>query len=64
MIAEDSRLGKYKTVYSYDLRLTLQSRASEDHPYYVQADWHLLICKARMSRNGRPRGSLCRLAYG
>jgi GNAT superfamily N-acetyltransferase len=37
MNAEDPQRGTDKTVYSYDLRLTLQSEASEDHPYYVQA---------------------------
>jgi GNAT superfamily N-acetyltransferase len=37
MYEQDPEHGKDKTVYSYDLKLTLQSQASEDHPYYVQA---------------------------
>ena len=37
MNAEDPRRGTDKTVYSYDLKLTLQSQASEDRAYYVQA---------------------------
>jgi GNAT superfamily N-acetyltransferase len=37
MNAEDPRRETDKTVYSYDLKLTLQSQASEDRAYHVQA---------------------------